>query len=237
MYTHLAQLRERIPTILDGLTLDLGCGKGKLLEAIAMAGGRVIGLEYNPIYIELAQARLAAAGLSVEIVQGSAEAMPFAADCFDTINMSELIEHVSDPERVLSEVWRVLKPGGQAYLSVPNRYGAYDPHFHLWGINWLPRSVVEWVLTLLRRHKDYSPVAGHQRLTEMHYYRYQDIIRLLQRTGFVVTDIRLVKLGKIIKNPTAFQIAAWLYRLARRYYFNTFHFLIAKPVAPISHDH
>ena len=228
MYTHLAQLRQRIPTILEGLTLDLGCGKGKLLEAIALAGGKAIGLEYNPIYIELAQARLAAAGVTVEIVQGSAEAMPFAADYFDTINMSELIEHVSDPERVLSEVGRVLKPGGQAYLSVPNRYGAYDPHFHLWGINWLPRSVVEQVLTSLRRHKDYSPAAGHQRLTEMHYYRYQDIVVLLERHGFVTADIRLLKLRQVITNPVAVIGATWLYRLARRYYFNTFHFLITK---------
>ncbi len=228
-YPHLEHLKRLIPGLLNGRLLDLGAGKGKLLLAVAEERGNIVGLEYNPVYIAEAQRKLQERGLSVEIIEGKAEDLPFADESFDFINMSELVEHVQSPELVLHEALRVLRPGGSIYVSVPNRFGAFDPHFHLWLINWMPRSIVNNVLKLLNKHKDYSPAAGHQRLTEMHYFTFHRFKRLAITIGFEAEDIRLRRLARLSNIPTLRGILRLLYYPLRFGYFNTFHFLLVKP--------
>jgi ubiquinone/menaquinone biosynthesis C-methylase UbiE len=230
-YPHLEHLKKLLPDLLNGRLLDLGSGKGKLLLAVAEAGGSIVGLEYNPVYIIEAQRRLVEQGLQVEIIQGRAEQLPFVDNSFDFINMSELIEHVQEPEAVLREAYRVLRPGGSIYVSVPNRFGAYDPHFHLWFLNWLPRFMVNTVLALIGKHKDYSSEAGHQRLTEMHYYTFGAFKTVVEAQGFQARDIRLGKISVFFPQPLLRFCGRVVYYLLRFAYFNTFHLLLTKPVS------
>jgi len=228
-YLHLEHLKRLIPNLLDGQLLDVGSGKGKLLLAVAEEHGSIIGLECNPAYISEAQKKLTDHGLHVEMIEGKAEALPFDSDSFDFINMSELIEHVQDPEAVLRQAFKVLRPGGLIYVSVPNRFGAFDPHFHLWGLNWLPRVWVSSVLTILGKHKDYSTEAGHQKLTEMHYCTFAQFDRLACKVGFQSEDIRLRRLKGLFQNRLAYFLLRLAYIPFRALYFNTFHFLLIKP--------
>jgi SAM-dependent methyltransferase len=55
-----------------------------------------------------------------------ATALPFANDCFDTVAAFEVLEHIPDTERFLSEVLRVTRPGGHLVLSVPFLFGRHD---------------------------------------------------------------------------------------------------------------
>lgn len=91
-----------------GRVLDVGTGTGRDLPLFP-AGTRVVGLE--PWLPLLAAARHRAPG--VPLVVGDAQALPFAADSFDTVTSGLVFCSVADPLRGLAEVRRVLAPGGE----------------------------------------------------------------------------------------------------------------------------
>lgn len=69
------------------------------------------------------------------IRHGIGEAIPYPDDDFDIVYSSNVLEHVGDPAKVVSEIVRVLKPGGHAQLVVPNYGSWWEGHY---GIIWLP---------------------------------------------------------------------------------------------------
>jgi demethylmenaquinone methyltransferase/2-methoxy-6-polyprenyl-1,4-benzoquinol methylase len=100
--------------------LELGCGAGGALVAIARAvgpAGRVVGLDLSPRMIRLAAARLRRAGLNErsDLVIADATSVPFADASFDAAFMAFTLELFDTPEipLVLAECWRVLRPGGR----------------------------------------------------------------------------------------------------------------------------
>jgi SAM-dependent methyltransferase len=100
--------------------LDLGSGVAGYSQALAEAGGHVIGLD-------LAQPRLVRqAGLAQ--LRASALSIPLATESLDLVFCASLIEHVAEPGRVLDEIERVLKPGGMAYVSFPPYYSPMGGH-------------------------------------------------------------------------------------------------------------
>ena len=101
----------------DLRVLDLGCGDGPFTAEIAAAGGRVVGAEVAQAAIDRAHAR--SPELAFERVEIDAE-LPFADGAFDLVWASEVIEHVSDTARWLSEVRRVLTPGGVLLITTPS---------------------------------------------------------------------------------------------------------------------
>ncbi len=57
------------------------------------------------------------------------EAIPFLDNCFDLVICEAVLEHVPNPADIVSEIWRVLKPGGQVYVEIPFLQGFHaDPH-------------------------------------------------------------------------------------------------------------
>lgn len=107
--------------------LDVGCGGGLLSEAIAREGAVVTALDLAPELIEVAKLHLLESrqhqpGLRVDYrlqtVEALAEEMPAA---FDAITCMEMLEHVPEPQSVIAACARLLKPGGQLFLSTLNR--------------------------------------------------------------------------------------------------------------------
>lgn len=93
-----------------GHVLDLGCGEGALLQAAGLQG---IGADLNPERLALAVEK------GLRVVRADGGRLPFADDGFDVVVCMEMLEHVPRMEVVISEVARVLKPGGQWIISVP----------------------------------------------------------------------------------------------------------------------
>ena len=62
-----------------------------------------------------------------------------------------------------------LRPGGVALVTVINRFAWRDPHYHLRGINWLPRPLGERIVERIGRSKRGARFTDNQRLTEMYY--------------------------------------------------------------------
>lgn len=93
--------------------LEVGCGAGGMLTPLSRYG-RVTGIDISHEYMRYCRERG-----HQRVVTGSGYELPFADDSFDLVALFDVIEHIPDDERVLSEVRRVLKPGGKVFLSVP----------------------------------------------------------------------------------------------------------------------
>jgi SAM-dependent methyltransferase len=97
--------------------LDLGCGAGAFTAALAEAGTQAVGVEVAARAVE--RARAAHPGLDFRHVPIDAP-LPFEDASFDAVWVSEVLEHVADTARFLSEARRVLKPGGLLLVTTPS---------------------------------------------------------------------------------------------------------------------
>jgi ubiquinone/menaquinone biosynthesis C-methylase UbiE len=109
-----------------GDLLDAGMGPGRLLAELSARGWTVNGVDLSKEMVELARQRLPAA--ADRITEGQIEALPFAEASFDAVVVTGVLEYVGYRAGALREVARVLRPGGIAVVSTPNRRAPY----HLW---------------------------------------------------------------------------------------------------------
>jgi 2-polyprenyl-3-methyl-5-hydroxy-6-metoxy-1,4-benzoquinol methylase len=208
--------------------LDVGSGEGDFVIAAAAAGFNAAGIELNPDKVAITRAILAQKRLKAEIREGVGEKMPFPDEMFGFVNCSEVTEHVENAEEVLKEIFRVLIPGGVAYLSFHNRYGYFDQHFKMFGINWMPRAWADVICRRQEKIRKYNGKSGRQLLGEMHYFRYSQIVKMLNSLGFRVQDTRELRIEKRFKNLLVKSLVLAIYRVFRCTFINTFHVLATK---------
>jgi len=113
--------------------LDVGCGPGALLPALAQlvgAEGRVVGLDYAAPLLETARERVEAAGVGerVELVAGDAHRLPFADASFDAVHVERVLMHLEDPDAAIREMRRVTRPGGWVVAAEPDSGGVRIDH-------------------------------------------------------------------------------------------------------------
>jgi len=95
--------------------LDVATGTAAVaLELASRTGCRVVGLDQSPEMLAAGRGRVAAAGLAdrVELVEGSADALPFPDASFAALTFTYLLRYVEDPGATLRELARVVRPGG-----------------------------------------------------------------------------------------------------------------------------
>jgi ubiquinone/menaquinone biosynthesis C-methylase UbiE len=101
--------------------LDIGCGTATLTILIKRACGdcEVLGLDGDPAILEVARRKIARAGLSITLIDGTAAALPFPDSSFDRVFTSLVLHHLSleDRTHALKEILRVLKPGGELHIA------------------------------------------------------------------------------------------------------------------------
>lgn len=158
--------------------LDLGCGMGGLTTALALVGAKVQPLDYNPAYCNITRLRGKRYGFDFAPVNAAGEHLPFPDEHFDIIVCMDVLEHVQNPESLMGEISRCLKPGGLCYITAINRFAFNDPHYHVRLVNWLPRRLAAPYLKLTGRVKDNSRFTDRQTLQEMHYYPYNQLTKL-----------------------------------------------------------
>lgn len=112
-----------------GRILDIGCATGFFLDAARQRGWDPYGVELSEYSSAIARQKIG----EKRIITGRIEDAAFAAATFDAIVMTDVIEHVCDVHSFLSEVTRILKPGGIISITTPNPAGL---SCRLLGRNW-----------------------------------------------------------------------------------------------------
>jgi len=160
---------RRLPVLTGTRLLDLGCGAGRHAFEAARRGARVAALDTDRGELKQVSAIAAAmdeagelpTGSSIYPASGDATAMPFGDDAFDVVIAAEVLEHIPADQSAMTEIARVLRPGGVAAVTVPA---------------WLPERLC-WLLS-----DDYHNVpGGHLRI----FTRYELEVKL-RRAGLVV---------------------------------------------------
>ena len=127
----------------DAQVADIGCGGGILSEALARAGARVTAVDATVELIDVAREHANWEKLDIDYEVGTSEALVNSHEAgFDAVVCMELIEHVPDPDALIEDCARLLKPQGVLILSTLNR----TPQAYVFGI-----VAAEYALGLLPR--------------------------------------------------------------------------------------
>jgi 2-polyprenyl-6-hydroxyphenyl methylase / 3-demethylubiquinone-9 3-methyltransferase len=129
--------------------IEVGCGGGVLCEEIARMGFDVTGIDPSEHSLQIAAIHAKANSLQINYEKGTGEALPYRDNSSDIIFCCDVLEHVRDVPKVISEISRVLKPGGvfcydtfnRTFISklvainisqVWKRWAFAPPNLHVW---------------------------------------------------------------------------------------------------------
>lgn len=102
--------------------LDVGTGPGVIALLLAEQGHDVTGIDQSEEMLANARRNAQASNISVRFKQGNAEKLPFQDGSFDAVVNRHVLWTVTDPEKAISEWWRVLKPSGRIMIIDGNWY-------------------------------------------------------------------------------------------------------------------
>jgi SAM-dependent methyltransferase len=169
-----------------GRLLDIGCNEGRTLKNYARNGFHAEGTELN----ETAAVVARAAGFAV--FTGPLD--DFTPDAsYDVAVLSNVLEHSLDPRAMLRSLGRVLKPGGEVWISCPNSQSWLRPVFGRWWINWhVPFHVTHFSPLTLRHLLDESGFGQIEirQITPALWVASSIISRLFARTGKPTRQLR-----------------------------------------------
>jgi SAM-dependent methyltransferase len=153
---------------------------------------------YSAVFVQLAKSFTACDFRAHEFFSGKgipfcvtdvSKPLPFAARSIDLVYASSLIEHIAEPNKLLIEIWRVLKPGGKLYLSFPPFYsltlvgGHNFKPFHLFGEK---RAIA--IVNRLRK-KDFKNYATCYKTWGLYPLKIETVKQLILGANFEILDM------------------------------------------------
>jgi 2-polyprenyl-3-methyl-5-hydroxy-6-metoxy-1,4-benzoquinol methylase len=169
-----------------GRLLDVGCNEGRGLNLYAHSGFQVEGLELNQ------KAALAARQRGFAVHACLLEDF-HPAQAFDVVVLSNVLEHSLQPPQMLREVRRILKPGGQVFISCPNSQSWLRVVFGTSWINWhVPFHIVQFspkTLADCMQEAGFS-LAEIKQITPALWVASSVIVKLFAHRGRVTTELR-----------------------------------------------
>ncbi|WP_413577935.1 bifunctional 2-polyprenyl-6-hydroxyphenol methylase/3-demethylubiquinol 3-O-methyltransferase UbiG [Bdellovibrio sp. HCB290] len=138
--------------------LDMGCGGGFLSNDLAAAGHHVAGIDLSDSSLKVAESRDHTHSVKYQV--GDVYQVPFPDQSFDVACAMDLLEHVSEPQRVLAEASRILRPGGLFFFNTFNKNQLANlvviksmewfvkntpDDYHVYSLFIKPKHLVEWM--------------------------------------------------------------------------------------------
>lgn len=102
--------------------LEIGCGAGIDLVRFAQQGALVTGVDLSRQAVSLAQKNFEQHGLKADLAVMDGESLEFEDNSFDAVYAHGVLQYTADPQKMLSEIHRILKPGGNGIFMVYNKY-------------------------------------------------------------------------------------------------------------------
>jgi 2-polyprenyl-3-methyl-5-hydroxy-6-metoxy-1,4-benzoquinol methylase len=148
----------------SGKLLDVGCGLGYFVKRVSQhPGWDAYGYEISPHAVEFARRKL---GLG-NVFAGRVEDSLLAAESFDIITLWDVVEHIPDPEPLLSHLLTLLKPGGILFLHTPNIKAQ------------LPKARLKKLIRGMRADLHYIEAKDH-----VNIYSMKSLAKILRRNGY-----------------------------------------------------
>jgi len=162
----------------DARLIDVGAGQGAgVLEALHR-GANAHGIEPGPEFAALARRRLDEAGYDPERVhETGGEELPFPDESFDYAISLQVLEHVEDPRPLLEEMYRVLRPGGEAVVRCEIYLAFREQHYRVPWLPMLPKSIGSAYLRAIGRDPGFLE-------NYVYYTTYPQIWKISSGVGF-----------------------------------------------------
>lgn len=152
------QLDDWLADIVAEPVLEVGSGPGQLIVATAKRGLDVAGIDVSMEWLMVSKHWAESFGAQPQLACAMAEQLPIRSDTIGSVISMDVIEHVGDQAAYMSEIGRVLRPGGKFALVTPNRFSmSPEPHVGVWGVGYLPvRLQAKWVKLASGQAYDYN---------------------------------------------------------------------------------
>lgn len=202
-------LANRFPEASKIEVLDLGCGAGVLLEKIIPLGYNCTGADRSEDMLQIAETRLKQLGVTEtpNLRLADALSLPFETDSFDVVAAMGMFGYIDDVDRALSEIQRVLRPGGVFIMSIRNHYThkIFDPGLLIRIPYWSARSITKRII--------YGKENFHIKIFD----RPKKVIKGIERNGFILDKYDGFGYGPITLNEKQFlsdskniRVSEWL---------------------------
>ncbi|MFY9484256.1 MAG: class I SAM-dependent methyltransferase [Patescibacteria group bacterium] len=188
--------------------LDVGCAGGTITALFAQSAESVLGIDPDKPAIEQARRSYRARNLRFEVAD--ALKLPWGGERFDLVVCNQVYEFVPDDTKLMSEIYRVLKPGGVCLFGGRNRWTLMEAQYQIPLLSWFPPRVSQLILSLIRPGTTY---VGRYR----GYFSLKLLCRkfeIIDYTPKVLADPEKYGFTKLAKTKWATKIGARLYPLA-----------------------
>ena len=190
-----AELLERYAPMAGKRVLEVGSGYGTALAVfVKKYGANAVGIEPDgegfASSLNSSRELLAANGIDPGcIIAGVGENLPFPNASFDIVYSCNVLEHTQDPEKVLFEAVRVLKPGGLLHFEIPNHLSYLEGHYLVLQPPILWRGLLPWWIKHVCRR---DPAFARTLRTEINPLWCRRVIRRINTQ----TPVEVVTLGE-----------------------------------------
>jgi ubiquinone/menaquinone biosynthesis C-methylase UbiE len=131
--------------------LDVGSGCGEFVFEAVKNGAIGFGVEPDELSLKISKLLFRIYKKKAKFIKAYGEQLPFPSNYFDIVISNSTVEHVRNPERVLEEMVRVLKPGGMLWLKCPNFLYPFERHYKRFYIPLLPRFLQQLYFNILSK--------------------------------------------------------------------------------------
>jgi len=184
----------------DSTILEVGCGAGYGSHYLSKSCKEIIGIDVEKEAIDHAQAKYTTANCSFKEYNGSN--IPYDDNYFDFIVSFQVIEHVDNDAAFVNELKRVLKPGGAAFITTPNKTYRLKPGQKPWNRyhkrEYYPKEL-ENVLRKIFSDVKVWGVFGNDEITKIEFNRV--------KTGFLLSIVARLQIRRFIPEKLDFIIA------------------------------
>lgn len=164
----LAILAQHLGTLNISQMLDIGCSAGFMTRFYANHFSYVTAIDVDTPAVIYAKQHNSAPNLDYLVMDS--QQLAFRNARFDVITCTHIYEHVAAADKLISEIYRVLKPGGVCFFSAGNRITLFEPHYRLPFLSIIPKWCAHQYLRILGRgayyHETHLTYWGLRRLVE-----------------------------------------------------------------------
>ncbi len=186
--------------------LEIGYGMGTDHLSLARQNGTLYGIDLTPRSRDLTEEHLKLNGYNSHLTVGDAELLPYENNYFDFVYSFGVVHHSPNTDQIISEIHRVLKPGGRCYIAVYHKHSLF-----FWWSVFLINFVVRggYRKRTLQQQLSLIEYPNQNENMVIKLYSRSEFAALFHRFGWVQSYVRhlipadLVILSKLFTNPNA----------------------------------